>query len=100
MIRYGLKSHMQIIASHFHFKAVMYMVAFFLSPVQVAYYSIASRLAEHIMWLPQSLGLALFPRMAGSSEQRAHDMTGARLPPDAVSDGDRRRCGRPGSASG
>ncbi len=75
MFRYGLKSHMQIIASHFHFKAAMYLVAFYSSPAQVAFYSIAARLAEHILWLPQSLGLALFPRLAGSDEQRAHQMT-------------------------
>jgi O-antigen/teichoic acid export membrane protein len=75
MFKYGLKSHVQIIASHFHFKAAMYLVAFYLSPAQVAFYSIASRLAEHILWLPQSLGLALFPRLAASSEQRAHEMT-------------------------
>jgi len=75
MFRYGLKSHVQIIASHFHFKAAMYLVAFYLSPAQVAFYSIASRLGEHILWLPQSLGLALFPRLAGSDDQRAHEMT-------------------------
>lgn len=75
MFRYGLKSHVQIIASHFHFKAAMYLVAFYLSPAQVAFYSIASRLGEHILWLPQSLGLALFPRLAGSDEKRAHEMT-------------------------
>jgi O-antigen/teichoic acid export membrane protein len=75
MFSYGLKSHVQIIASHFHFKAAMYLVAFYLNPAQVAFYSIASRLAEHILWLPQSLGLALFPRLAGADEQRAHEMT-------------------------
>ena len=75
MIRYGLKSHVQIIASHFHFKAAMYLVAYFTNPAQVAFYAIASRLAEHILYVPQSLGLALFPRLAGSDEQRAHTMT-------------------------
>ncbi len=75
MFRYGLKSHVQIIASHFHFKADTYMVAYFLGPTQVAFYTIAARLAEHIMYLPQSLGLALFPRLASASEAQVHDMT-------------------------
>jgi O-antigen/teichoic acid export membrane protein len=75
MIRYGLKSHVQIIASHFHFKADMYLVAFYASPAQVAYYAIAARLAEHMMTVPQSLGLALFPRLAGADVARAHLMT-------------------------
>lgn len=77
MIRYGLKSHVQIIASHFHFKADIYLVAYFLNPAQVAFYAIASRLAEHVMLVPQSLGMALFPRLAASEESRAHRMTAA-----------------------
>jgi len=75
MFRYGIKSHVQIIASHFHFKADIYMVAYFLNPAQVAFYSIAARLAEHLMYIPQSLGMAMFPRLAGSSEEEAHRMT-------------------------
>ena len=75
MFRYGIKSHVQIIASHFHFKADIYMVAYFLNPAQVAFYSIAARLAEHLMYIPQSLGMAMFPRLAGSSEREVHLMT-------------------------
>ncbi len=77
MIRYGLKSHIQIIASHFHFKAGVYLVAYYMDPTRVAFYSIGARLAEQMMYLPQSLGLALFPRLAGSSEERIHRMTAA-----------------------
>ncbi len=75
MIRYGLKSHVQIIASHFHFKAGLYIVAYYLSPTQVAFFSIAARLAERIMYIPQSLALALFPRLAGSETEQVHLMT-------------------------
>lgn len=77
MIRYGLKSHVQIVASHFHFKAAMYLVNFFANPSQVAFFAIASRLAEQILFVPQSLGLAMFPRLAGSDMARAHEMTAA-----------------------
>jgi O-antigen/teichoic acid export membrane protein len=77
MIRYGLKSHIQIIASHFHFKAGVYLVAWYLNPTQVAFYSIGARLAEQMMNLPQSLGLALFPRLADSTEEQIHRMTAA-----------------------
>jgi len=75
MMRFGLKSHVQIIASHFHFKADMYLVAYFTSPAEVAYYAIAARLAEHIMMVPQSLGMALYPRLAGSDIAHADLMT-------------------------
>ena len=76
-IRYGLKSHIQIIASHFHFRAAIYIVALYLNPAEVAFYSIGARLAERIMYVPQSLGLALFPRLAGADEARVHAMTAA-----------------------
>jgi O-antigen/teichoic acid export membrane protein len=75
MIRYGLQSHAQIIASHFHFKAGLYLLAYYLDPAQVAFYSIAARLAEHMMHLPQTLGMVLFPRLAGSDQARAQALT-------------------------
>ncbi len=75
MIRYGLKSHIQIIASHFHFKAGVYLVAYFMTPAHVAFFAIAERLAEHIMYVPQALGVALFPRLTGTNVERAHAMT-------------------------
>ena len=75
MIRYGLKSHVQIIASHFHVRAAMYLVAYYLDPAQVAFYSIGARLAERILYVPQSLGLALFPRLASADVERVHSMT-------------------------
>lgn len=77
MLRYGLKSHLQIIASHFNFKAGVYLCAYYLTPADVAFYAIGARLAEHMMLVPQSLGLAMFPRLAGSSVERVHAMTAA-----------------------
>ncbi|HYC01371.1 MAG TPA: flippase [Candidatus Limnocylindrales bacterium] len=77
MLRYGLKSHVQIIASHFNFKAGIYLCAYFLTPAEVAFYAIGARLAEQMMQVPQSLGLAMFPRLAGSSVERIHAMTAA-----------------------
>jgi len=77
MWRYGLKSHAHTIAAHFHFKADIYLVAYFLVPAEVAFYSIAARLAEHLLWFPQAVGMALFPRLAGSGPAEAHRMTAA-----------------------
>lgn len=79
MWRYGLKSHAHTIAAHFHFKADIYLVAYFLVPAEVAFYSIAARLAEHLLWFPQAVGMALFPRLAGSGPAEAHRMTAAAI---------------------
>ena len=77
MLRYGVKSHLQIVASHFNFKAGVYLCAYYLTPAEVAFYAIGARLAEQMMQVPQSLGLAMFPRLAGSTEERIHSMTAA-----------------------
>lgn len=77
MFRYGMKSHLQIIASHFNFKAGVYMCSYYLTPADVAFYAIGAKLAEQMMSIPQSLGLAMFPRLAGMTEDRVHEMTAA-----------------------
>jgi O-antigen/teichoic acid export membrane protein len=77
MFRYGMKSHLQIIASHFNFKAGVYLCSYYLSPSEVAFYAIGAKFAEQMMSLPQSLGLAMFPRLAGMTEDRVHAMTAA-----------------------
>jgi O-antigen/teichoic acid export membrane protein len=75
MFRYGMKSHLQIIASHFNFKTGVYLCAYYLSPSEVAFYAIGAKFAEQMMSIPQSLGLAMFPRLAGVSDERVHLMT-------------------------
>jgi O-antigen/teichoic acid export membrane protein len=77
MLRYGGKSHLQIIASHFNFKAGVYLCSYYLTPADVAFYAIGAKFAEQMMSIPQSLGLAMFPRLAGMSEERVHAMTAA-----------------------
>jgi O-antigen/teichoic acid export membrane protein len=77
MFRYGMKSHLQIIASHFNFKAGVYLCSLYLTPSDVAFYSIGAKFAEQMMSIPQSLGLAMFPRLAGMPEDRVHAMTAA-----------------------
>ncbi|MFN2427156.1 MAG: oligosaccharide flippase family protein [Candidatus Binatia bacterium] len=77
MLRYGMKSHMQIIASHFNFKTGVYLCSYFLTPADVAFYAIGAKFAEQMMSIPQSLGLAMFPRLAGLPEDRVHAMTAA-----------------------
>lgn len=77
MFRYGMKSHLQIIASHFNFKAGVYLCSWYLTPSEVAFYAIGAKFAEQMMSIPQSLGLAMFPRLAGMATDRVHAMTAA-----------------------
>jgi O-antigen/teichoic acid export membrane protein len=72
-----MKSHLQIIASHFNFKAGVYLCSYYLTPSDVAFYAIGAKFAEQMMSIPQSLGLAMFPRLAGMPKDRVHAMTAA-----------------------
>ncbi|MBI1814320.1 MAG: oligosaccharide flippase family protein [Deltaproteobacteria bacterium] len=75
LLSFGVKSHLQTVATHMHFRADLYLVAMLLNPTDVAFYSIASRLAEVILFVPESLGLVVYPKQAGSTKQVLEDLT-------------------------
>jgi O-antigen/teichoic acid export membrane protein len=74
-LRFGLKSHAQALAAHLHARVDLYMLAYFLSPAEVAFYAIATKLAELLFLVPQSLGVALYPRLAGHDPRAADALT-------------------------
>lgn len=74
-LRFGLKSHVQALAAHLHARVDLYMLAYFLTPTEVAFYAIATRLAELLFLVPQSLGVALYPRLAGHDPGAADALT-------------------------
>ncbi|HVN86602.1 MAG TPA: oligosaccharide flippase family protein [Candidatus Binatia bacterium] len=75
MLKFGVKSHLQILAQHLHMRIDVYIIAAFLTPADVAFYAIATRLAELVFNVPESLGMVVYPRQAGSSKQRVEDLT-------------------------
>lgn len=74
LLRFGLKSHLQTLATHLHFRADLFMVAYFLNPAEVAFYAIATRLAELLLYIPNSMGLVLYPRLAGSADEKRENL--------------------------
>ncbi len=75
MLRFGIKSHAQIVVAHLHHRIDLYMVALLLTPSQVAFYAIATRLAELLFVVPESLGLAIYPRLAREHVETGFAMT-------------------------
>lgn len=75
MLKFGAKSHLQGIATHLHFRADMYLVAALLNPSEVAFYSISTRLAELLLFIPESLGFVIFPRQAASAVAELQEVT-------------------------
>jgi O-antigen/teichoic acid export membrane protein len=74
-LKFGLKSHAQSLLTALHLRLDHFLVAFFLGPSQVAFYALATHLAELIGAIDRPVSTVLYPRFAASSEARIHDTT-------------------------
>ncbi|MEE8391881.1 MAG: flippase, partial [Anaerolineae bacterium] len=74
-LAYGLKSYLQNLAGHLTYRLDIYLVALFLSPRDVALYSIATSIAELAWYVPNSVGIVLFPKLSNEPEERIHPLT-------------------------
>ncbi|MFQ5664914.1 MAG: lipopolysaccharide biosynthesis protein [Candidatus Binatia bacterium] len=74
-VRFGVKSHAQVLAQHMHLRADVYLVAYFLNPAQVAFYILAVRLAEFMLDIPRTVSMALYPRLASLDDRAMHRLT-------------------------
>lgn len=72
---YGLKSYVQNLMGHLAYRLDIYLVAFFLEPRDVAFYSIAVSIAELAWYIPNSVGIVLFPKLSNAAEERIHPLT-------------------------
>ncbi len=72
---YGLKSYSQNLIGHLTYRLDIYLVAFFLTPRDVAFYGIATSVAEMIWYIPNSVGLVLFPKLSAAEESQVHQVT-------------------------
>jgi O-antigen/teichoic acid export membrane protein len=73
-LRFGLKSHVQILAQHLHLRADVYLVAYFLNPAEVAFYVMSVRLAEFMLDIPRTVGMVMYPRLASLDDAAMHRM--------------------------
>jgi O-antigen/teichoic acid export membrane protein len=72
---YGLKSYVQNLAGHLAYRLDIYLVALFLSPRDVAFYAIATSVAELSWYIPNSVGIVLFPKLSSAPRERIHPLT-------------------------
>lgn len=75
MLEFGAKSYLQTLAAHLHYRVDVYLIAYFLDPAQVAFYSIAVNITNPILQIPDAIGTVIFPKLAGSNEADAHART-------------------------
>ena len=72
---YGVKSYLQNLVGHLAYRLDVYIVALFLSPRDVAFYGIATSIAELSWYIPNSVGVVLFPKLSNEPEERIHPLT-------------------------
>jgi O-antigen/teichoic acid export membrane protein len=72
---YGLKSYAQTLVGHLTYRLDIYLVAFFLPPAEIAFYGIATSIAELVWYIPNSVGMVLFPKLSSTAERDIHVIT-------------------------
>lgn len=75
MLGYGLKAHLGNVLLYFNYRLDLLLVGMFLNVTQVGFYSIALAMSEAIWRIPNSIGLALFPKISLSSTEEGNAIT-------------------------
>ena len=70
MMRYGIKSHISILASALIFRADLLVVNHFRGPAEAGVYSVASQVGMMLMLLPGVIATLLFPRVTAEQDAR------------------------------
>jgi len=73
--KYGLKAYFGNLAQFLNYRLDMFLVAIFLGPAAVGYYSISVGIAEKLWMLPGSIATVLFPRISSLKDVQANNLT-------------------------
>ncbi|HEX7976304.1 MAG TPA: flippase [Anaerolineales bacterium] len=74
-VGFGVKSYLQNLVGHMHYRLDVYLLALFLPPAQVAFYTVATSVAEFAFYIPDSVGTVLFPKLSAEADERINDLT-------------------------
>jgi O-antigen/teichoic acid export membrane protein len=72
---YGLKAYFGNIIQFLNYRLDMFLVAIFLDPAAVGFYSIAVGIAETFWMLPGAIATVLFPRISSLDSTEANNLT-------------------------
>jgi O-antigen/teichoic acid export membrane protein len=73
--RFGLKSHAQTLLTALHLRLDHFMIALFLGPTEVAFYTIATHMAELLGGVHRTVSVVLYPRLASAPGALIHETT-------------------------
>lgn len=74
-LSFGVKSYVQTVTAHLLLRISVYMVSYYLTPADTAFYALTLHFTELVLELPQAIGLVLFPRLASLPEEEVHRLT-------------------------
>jgi O-antigen/teichoic acid export membrane protein len=72
---FGSKIYAHNMLGFLNYRLSMYLLAIYLTPVEVAYYGLATSLGEMVWYIPDSVGLVLFPRLASVENAEVGPLT-------------------------
>jgi len=73
--KYGLKAYFGNLTQFLNYRLDMLLVAAFLTPVSVGFYSIAVGIAERLWMLPGAIATVLFPKISSIKDTEANSLT-------------------------
>ncbi len=74
-LKFGLKSYAQNLVGILNYRLGIFLLAFYLSPKEVAFFGVATALAEVAWYFPNSVGVVLFPRLSNVPIEEVHQIT-------------------------
>ena len=74
-IRYGSKAYLGNIAQFLNYRLDILLIALFLNPAAIGYYSISVSLCEKLWMIPSSVSTVLFPRISSLDAHNATVLT-------------------------
>lgn len=72
-IIFGIKGHLGNVAQYFNYRLDFFIVAIFLNPKEVGFYSVAVAIAELIWYIPRAISTVLFPMTASSCKESSKE---------------------------
>jgi len=74
-LAFGFRSYVQTLTQHMLLRIDIYMVAYYLGPIETAFYSLALRFTEMVLEIPHAIGIVLYPRLASLPAEEIYRLT-------------------------
>lgn len=72
---FGIKAYLAGVMQFFNFRLDMFLVNFFLNPMNVGFYAIAVAIAEALWYIPNAISTVLFPKVSALDKASADALT-------------------------